>query len=136
MGLCGRGLSNARASLGLALRLVPIFDAPVPFNMWSAPWRAQAQIAAAWVSGSVALTAIGWLFIAVYLPVATGADRYDVTVLWNAHAVIPGIGGLLLGIVAHARLTIVFIDLGARCGLTAAYDYLAKTFATASPGTV
>jgi hypothetical protein len=87
--------------VGLVLRLVSIFDAPVPFDMWRAPWRAQAQIAAAWLLGSVALTAIGWVLVAIYLPLATNAGRYDVAVLWDAAAVIPGLwGGLLLGMVA------------------------------------
>ena len=32
--------------VGIVLRLIPICEAPVPFDMWRAPWRAQAQIAA------------------------------------------------------------------------------------------
>jgi hypothetical protein len=115
------------------LRLVSIFDAPVPFDMWRAPWRAQAQIAAAWLLGSVALTAIGWVLVAIYLPLATNVGRYDVAVLWDAAAVIPGLwGGLLLSMVAHAGLTVGFIALGSHCGLSAADDHVGHTFVSTS----
>lgn len=121
--------------LGLVLRLVPIVDAPAPFDLWSAPWRAQAQIAAVWAMASVALTAIGWFLLAVYLPVAAGTGRPDVSALWDSRAVMPGVGGLLLGIVVHARVTVAFIALGARYGLSAAEDHVVRTFETTSPDT-
>lgn len=81
---------------------------------------------------SVALTAIGWVLVAIYLPVATNAGRYDVAVLWDPAAVIPGLGGLLLGMVAHAGLTVGFIALGSHCGLSAADDHVGHTFVSTS----
>jgi protein-S-isoprenylcysteine O-methyltransferase Ste14 len=120
---------------GLLLRLVPLFDAPVAFDMWSAPWRAQAQIAAAWATASVALTAIGWFLLTVYLPVAVGAGRPDVAARWDPKAVIPVMAGLLLGMLLHAGLTVALIALGTRCGLSAASDHVVHTFETTSSGT-
>ncbi len=34
----------------------------------------------------------------------------------------------------HARLTVAFIALGVRCGLSAAAKHLVRTFETTSPG--
>ena len=48
---------------------------------------------------------------------------------------IPAIAGLLLGMLLHARLTVAFIALGARCGLSAANDHVVSTFKATSPGT-
>ena len=108
----------------LLLRLAPIFDAPVPLDLWNAPPWAQAQIAAAWVLSSVAVTVIGWVVVAIYLPLAIDVARYDVTVLSDAKAVLPGLCGLLLGMLIHARLLVWFLILATRCGLCAAAAHL------------
>jgi hypothetical protein len=77
------------------------------------------------VLSSAALTAIGWVLVAAYLPLATDGVRHDVAALWDPAALIPGLVGLLLGMLAHARLLLGFIALETRCGLCAAASHLA-----------
>jgi hypothetical protein len=92
--------------------------------MWSAPVRAQAQIAAAWVLSRLAVTAAGCVVIVV-CPRSMPPD--DMSLLHVPAVILPGLVGVLIAMRVHARLLVRLIALSRRHGLADAAVHLQTT---------
>lgn len=115
-------------TLGAAIaRLVPLLGQPADLAIAGAPGRAQLQFAASWLLASVTITAVGWLLLAVCLPLVSDQRAYDTAAIATTSAILPGALGLLLGFHAHARLHILLMTRGPRDGRSAGIRQLART---------
>ncbi len=108
-----------------ALSAIGALPLPAPLDLARASGRARLQIVAGGLLASLTVSALGWLLIAVGLPLATDMQPYATAGLITWAAVMPALLGLLLGVHAHARLLVVFLTGGRRDSQASGIRHLA-----------